>query len=223
MATPLTAERFEQLARGAKIPLVEHDGWRTRNRGQRGSGWGQPGKGVHGVMLHHTVTGDLDGTLRLCRDGGVPGVPAPLYAGLVDKLGRLHMIGWGRCNHAGLGDDDVLAAVIREAPRPPAPNEANTDGNARFYGFAGINWGDGRDPWTAEQLATLAQVSAVVCRHHGWNQYSVIGHKQWQPGKIDPHGPQGFLIPSIQRRVGTILRPPAPKKKPAPKPAPRCD
>lgn len=206
MATPLTAQRFELLARGAKIPLVEYDGWQTRNRGQRGDGWGRPGKGVHGVMVHHTVTSDVGDTIRLCKDRGVRDVPPPLYAGLVDQLGRLHMIGWGRCNHAGLGDDDVLRAVIREDRRTPTPNELNTDGNARFYGFAFINWGDGRDPYTRPALETMRNLCTLICRHHGWNQYSVIGHKQWQKGKIDPHGPQGYLIPSLQKAIGAQLR-----------------
>lgn len=206
MATPLTAARFELLARAAGIPLVGTDGWQTRNRGQRGDGWGRPDKGVHGVMIHHTVTRELEATIRLVIKGQSDAVPGPLYAGVVDELGRCHMTGWGRCNHAGLGDDDVLRAVIREDARLPAPNELNTDGNARFYGFAGINLGDGVDPWSKPQLETLARVAALICRHHGWTQRSVIGHKDWQRGKIDPHGPQGYLMPSLRTSVGNILR-----------------
>lgn len=202
MADPLTPRTFETLARRAGIVLVEHDGWTTRNRGNRGDGWGP----VHGVMLHHTASKDLESTIRVVKDWGQSSsVPPPLYAGLIDKAGRLHMVGWGRCNHAGRGDDDVLRAVIREDATLPPANEVNTDGNARFYGFAGLNAGDGRDPWPPAQLQTLARVSAVICLHHKWTTRSVIGHRDWQKGKPDPHGPQGYVIPDIRKRAAVEL------------------
>ncbi len=52
---------------------------------------------------------------------------------------------YGRANHAGPGDDDVLRAVIAEKALP-RDNEANTDGNRHFYGFECENLGDGDDP-----------------------------------------------------------------------------
>lgn len=211
----MTAEQFRARVLKSGIKSTFYEGWATRNRGQRGDGWGLTEKnptGVHGVMLHHTVTSNVARTISLVRDIGQPenDVPPPLYAGLVDKAGHLHMVAWGRCNHAGLGDDDVLRAVIAEAPRPPRPNEANTDGNARFYGFAGINLGDGRDPWPDAQLDTMAEVSAIVCGFHGWTQRSVIGHLEWQPGKIDPRGgteyaEQGGLIFNLRGRTMAAL------------------
>lgn len=210
MATPLTAQRFELLARAAKIALVPYDGWTTRNRGQRGDGWGKTDRnptGVHGVMWHHTVTRDVAGTIRIVKDTGQSAeVPAPLYAGVVDDLGRLHMVGWGRCNHAGLGDPDALASVIREDGKFPRPNEATVDGNARFYGFAFINMGDGKEPYTKPQLETAVKVSTLLLREHGWNQNSLIGHRNWQPGKIDPHGPQGDVMIGLRRSAGAQLR-----------------
>jgi hypothetical protein len=210
MSKPLAAQQFQTLVRKSGIPATFYDGWATRNRGQRGDGWGITAKnptGVHGVMLHHTATRDAARTISIARDiGQSDEVPPPLYAGLVDKSGHLHMVGWGRCNHAGLGDDDVLRAVIAERSQLPRPNEANTDGNARFYGFAGINLGDGEDPWPEPQLNTMARVSALVCRHHRWTQRSVIGHLEWQPGKPDPRGgaefaAQGGLIYNLRGRV----------------------
>lgn len=210
MSTPLTSSEFRRLVIKSGIPVTFYDGWATRNRGQRGDGWGvtaQNPSGVHGVMLHHTVTRDVAATVRLVRDIGQPeqSVPPPLYAGVVDKTGHLHMVGWGRCNHAGLGDPDVLRAVVAEHMPLPHPQHSTVDGNARFYGFAGINWGDMRDPWPAAQLATLAQVSALICRHHRWTQRSVIGHLEWQSGKVDPRGSgydsQGGLIAHLRGRV----------------------
>lgn len=214
----MTAEQFRARVLKSGIQATFYEGWATRNRGQRGDGWGQTDKnptGVHGVMLHHTVTSNVPRTISLVRDIGQPqnDVPPPLYAGVVDKGGHLHMVGWGRCNHAGLGDDDVLRAVIAENATP-FPNETNTDGNARFYGFAGINLGDGVDPWPTAQLETLADVAALVCRYHGWTRNSVIGHREWTPGKVDPRGPQpggqaggpaGSMMPRLRGMVHEAL------------------
>ncbi len=192
MATPITADHLVSILRGAHIPLVLHEGWRTHNRNKVGP-WGP----VHGVMLHHTVTKGLRSTLSEVIEGR-PGLPGPLYHGVVDKEGICHMIGWGRANHAGAGDDDVLRAVIAErAPLPP-DNEANTDGNRVFYGFSGINLGDRHDPWPAAQLETLGRVAGAICKAHGWTKNSVIGHREWQPGKVDPLGPEGDLMPRLR-------------------------
>jgi hypothetical protein len=116
----------------------------------------------------------------------------------IDDLGVevVLLVGYGRTNHAGRGDD-VLAAVIAEKPLPP-DNEANTDGNRYFYGFECENLGDGEDPWPAAQLEAIEKAAAALCRAHGWNARSVIGLLEWQPGKIDP---RGFAMSSMRARV----------------------
>lgn len=156
-------------------------------------------------MIHHTVTKDLADTIALVIRGQSAEVPGPLYSGVISKTGVVHMVGWGRCNHAGLGDPEVLRDVIAERALS-APQHNTEDGNSRFYGFAMLNLGDGKDPYPAVQLAAAARVSAVICRHHGWKAASVIGHKDWQRGKIDPHGPAGYLMPGIRTAVGSLLR-----------------
>lgn len=211
MSTPLTSNQFKQMVTRAGITVTWYDGWATRNRGDRGDGWGQTDanpSGVHGVMLHHTVTRDVAGTVRLVRDIGQPenDVPAPLYAGVVDKTGHLHMVGWGRCNHAGLGDRDVLNAVVAERMPLPVPNDHNCDGNARFYGFAGINMGDRHDPWPAAQLLTLGEIAGLICKWHGWTERSVIGHLEWTDQKVDPRGPGGPLMPQLRTLAHEVLR-----------------
>ena len=209
MSTPLTSTQFQALVKKAGIPATFYDGWATRNRGQRGDGWGLTDRnptGVHGVLLHHTATSNVPKTISIVRDiGQSDEVPAPLYAGIVDKGGHLHMVAWGRCNHAGLGDRDVLAAVIAEHLPLPAPNGLDVDGNARFYGFAGVNLGDGEDDWPAAQLDTLAAVSAVICKHHGWSDRSVIGHREWQRGKVDPCDAHGSLMGRLRARAAAHL------------------
>ena len=91
----------------------------------------------------------------------------------------------------------VLMAVIAETPLPP-DNEANTDGNSRFYGFECENLGDGRDPWPEVQLDAVVRATAAVCRQHGWNERSVVGHLEWQPGKVDP---RGYTMAWLRERV----------------------
>ncbi|WP_329219262.1 N-acetylmuramoyl-L-alanine amidase [Streptomyces microflavus] len=221
MATPLTAERLLGAIKSEGAHVIEHDGWRTRNRNHKGT-WGP----THGVMIHHTVSTGTDTSVRLCRDGHAT-LPGPLCHGVIDKAGSVHLIANGRANHAGLGDDDVLRAVIAEAAQLPPDNEANTDGNRYFYGFECVNLGNGRDPWPAEQVEAIARVAAGICRAHGWSERSVIGHSEWQPGKIDPHGPIGkvdgpaLTMARIRARVAQLLaedEPTAPNKPTKPKP-----
>ncbi|MFD3697460.1 N-acetylmuramoyl-L-alanine amidase [Streptomyces sp. NPDC058646] len=196
MAAPMSADRFIKALRAEGLTVVEIGAWRTHNRNHKGP-WGP----VHGVMLHHTVTRGTSSTVALCRDGD-SALPGPLCHGVITKDGRVHLVGFGRANHAGSGDADVLRAVIAEKRLPP-DDRAETDGNRHFYGFECENLGDGKDPWPAVQLDAMARAAAAVCRVHGWTARSVIGHLEWQPGKIDP---KGFTMDSMRRRVGERLK-----------------
>ncbi|MEV4970554.1 peptidoglycan-binding protein [Streptomyces scopuliridis] len=208
MAQPLSAAAFLAALRGEGVKVAEVGTWRTHNRNSKGS-WGP----VHGVMIHHTVTKGTAATVQLCRDGH-SALPGPLCHGVIAKDGSVHLVGYGRANHAGLGDGDVLQAVIAERALP-ADNEADTDGNRHFYGFECENLGDGKDPWPAAQLDAIERVSAAVCRAHGWGARSVIGHLEWQPGKVDP---RGFTMDAMRARVAARLattKPNPPAKPPA--------
>ncbi|MGW3622062.1 peptidoglycan-binding protein [Streptomyces sp. NPDC000880] len=210
MATPLSASKLLKVLRDEGLQVVEHRSWRTHNRNHKGP-WGP----MHGVMIHHTVTSGTQNSVDLCYNGH-SSLPGPLCHGVIAKDGTVHMVGNGRANHAGLGDDDVLRAVINETALP-ADNEANTDGNRYFYGFECVNLGNGKDPWPAAQLEAIERASAAICRAHGWSYRSVIGHKEWQPGKIDP---RGFTMDSMRARIKARLggKPDGPAKPPAPKP-----
>ncbi|MYW99963.1 MULTISPECIES: peptidoglycan-binding protein [unclassified Streptomyces] len=212
MATPLSADRLLKALRDEGLHVVEHRSWRTNNRNHKGP-WGP----THGVMIHHTVTSGTASSVELCYNGHSK-LPGPLCHGVIAKDGTVHLVGNGRANHAGLGDDDVLRAVIAERELPP-DNEANTDGNRHFYGFEAINLGDGKDPWPVEQLLAIERAAAAVCRAHGWSERSVFGHLEWQPGKIDP---RGFTMDSMRARVGKRLgsAPTGPATKPKPRPMP---
>ncbi|WP_037649787.1 peptidoglycan recognition protein family protein [Streptomyces flavidovirens] len=221
MAAPLSADRLLSALRAEGVKVQEEGNWRTHNRNHKGA-WGP----VHGVMIHHTVSKGTADTVALCRKGH-SALPGPLCHGVIAKDGTVHLVGHGRTNHAGLGDDDVLRAVIAETALPP-DNEANTDGNQHFYGFECENLGDGKDPWPAVQVEAAVRASAALLRAHGWGKggdTSVIGHSEWQPGKIDPRGP-GVGMADIRRRVAERLKHPASwsptaPKPPAPAPAPK--
>ncbi|PRH79750.1 N-acetylmuramoyl-L-alanine amidase [Streptomyces solincola] len=191
----MSASSFLDALQDEGLTVVQVGSWRTHNRNHKGP-WGP----VHGVMIHHTVTRGSAATVRICRDG-YAGLPGPLCHGVITKDGRVHLVGYGRANHAGLGDDDVLRAVIAETSLP-ADNESNTDGNRHFYGFECENLGDGQDPWPEAQLLAIEKAAAAVCRWHGWNERSVIGHLEWQPGKIDP---RGFSMNTMRGRIGRRL------------------
>ncbi|RSS59585.1 N-acetylmuramoyl-L-alanine amidase [Streptomyces sp. WAC01280] len=214
MSAPLSADRFLEALRAEGLAVVEHPGWRTHNRNHKGP-WGP----VHGVLVHHTVTKGTAATVRICREGHST-LPGPLCHGVIAKDGTVHLVGYGRTNHAGLGDPDVLRAVIDERPAP-ADDQATTDGNRHFYGFECENLGDGVDPWPAAQLDAIARASAALCRAHGWGARSVIGHLEWQPGKVDP---RGFTMASMRDRVDGRLddkpTPPKPTAPSKPKPTP---
>lgn len=126
MATPLTADRALATFKAAGLNVREVRSWKTHNRNQRGP-WGP----VHGVMIHHTGPYSTEsGMVGLCYDGRSD-LPGPLCHSVIGKIGTVHMVGWDRANHAGLGDGDVLAAVVAERTLP-ADNETDTDGNRHF-------------------------------------------------------------------------------------------
>ncbi|MEV6854682.1 N-acetylmuramoyl-L-alanine amidase [Streptomyces microflavus] len=182
MATPLSAEKQLKALRDEGVKVAERSGWRTNNRNHKGP-WGP----VYGVVIHHTVSSGDDSSVALCYNGD-SALPGPLCHGVGRNDGTVALVSSARANHAGLGDDDVLRAVINETPLP-APNEANTDGNRHFYGLEIVNLGDNRDTYTRAQYRAAVLWAAALCRAHGWSEKSVIGHKEWQPGKIDPRGP----------------------------------
>ena len=209
MATPLSATALVSALRAEGCRVVEVRDWRTHNRNHKGA-WGP----VNGVILHHTVTSGTQRTVDVCYDG-YASLPGPLCHGVIAKDGTVYLVGNGRANHAGSGDDDVLAAVIAERALP-APNENNVDGNARFYGFECENEGDNKDVWPLVQVEAMVRASAALVRAHGWGQdgdTSVIGHKEWTNTKIDPRGPiQGggsVSMTNIRGRVAERLKHPA--------------
>ncbi|MDK0519269.1 peptidoglycan recognition family protein [Streptomyces sp. ML-6] len=205
MAQPMTAARVLSALRAEGVRVVEVGNWRTHNRNSKGP-WGP----VNGSIVHHTVTKGTAATVAMVRDG-YASLPGPLCHGMIAKDGRVHMVGWGRANHAGGGDPRVLDQVIAESygTRPTSPTKGNAngvDGNARFYGWECENLGDGKDPWPKAQYDAIVRVQAALCRAHGWSAKSVIGHLEWSNDKVDP---RGFTMPKLRSDVAERLKHPA--------------
>jgi hypothetical protein len=182
MASPKGSNEILAALKSEGCVIQEYGDWRNHNRNHVGL-WGP----VHGVVIHHTVTSTDDGSVALCYDGH-PTLPGPLCHGVGRNDGRIALVGHGRANHAGSGDGDVLQAVINETDLP-ADDEADTDGNRYFYGLEIVNEGDGVDTYPWVQYVQAVKWATAHLRMHGWTEKSVIGHKEWQPGKIDPYGP----------------------------------
>ncbi|MFE7402111.1 N-acetylmuramoyl-L-alanine amidase [Streptomyces sp. NPDC057557] len=205
MAVPLSADRLLQALRAEGVRVVEVGNWRTHNRNHKGA-WGP----VNGSLVHHTVTRGTDSTVRIVRDGYAD-LPGPLCHGMIAKDGWVHLVGWGRTNHAGGGDPRVLDQVIAESysgrPTPPTKGNSNgVDGNAHFYGWECENLGDGKDSWPKAQYDAIVRVQAALCRAHGWSAKSVIGHREWSADKIDP---RGIDMPLLRADVAERLKHPA--------------
>lgn len=198
MAVPMTPDQLIRQLRKWDVPFREIEGWRHHNREREtGLRFGP----VYGCMTHHTGDDAPDDVDRRVVRNGRNDLPGPLAQfGLTDQ-GVVELIGWGRANHAGGGDPDVLRAVINESygSYPPHPDKHQgepgaADGNDHFYGCEAYY--SGARPMTTRAYRSLVKLWAAVCDFHGWKAKSVIGHKEWSDWKVDP----GYLDTKVMRR-----------------------
>lgn len=219
MSTPMTPDQLLEQLRKWRVPYRQIEGWRHRNRDDDTGLWFGP---VHGCMTHHTGDDAPDRVDRRIIREGRPDLPGPLaHFGLNDD-GVVDLVGWGRTNHAGGGDPDVLRAVVLESygGYPPAPDKHQgeygaTDGNDHFYGCEAYY--SGAHKMTPESYRSLVRLWAAVCDFHGWTAKSVIGHKEWSDWKVDP----GRLdMADLRRDIQVLLDTGAPPEElPPPLPA----
>lgn len=220
---PMTPGSFVDLLKDWAIPYLSnsHDNvpWHNHNRNHKGE-WGP----VHGIGNHHTGAEDN----KAGRDilwHGYGSLPGPLCHAGITQDGAVLLNGWGRVNHFGLGDDDVLKMVISEKyTGSPKPNEANTDGNRYFYGFEWMYNGLSNPETSHPKLyRTAVRLNAAICTYHEWTEKSSIGHGNWQPGKWDPGVAKGkfFDLARFQNHVEQAIKEgPKPKLPTRPKPSP---
>lgn len=194
--TPMTAAERIAAYKYEGLTVHEHDGWRTHNRD---TATGKTFGPVVGVLIHHTA-GHND--KELCYNGRSD-LPGPLCHNWLGKTAGLWMIGHGRTNHAGLVDGDVVAALIAERAPLPTDDHADTDGNDVLYGLEIENLGDGKDPYPVDQYRDAVLWAAAHCRHHGWTEKSVAGHKEVQPGKIDPSFDMDVFRADVRKQLAT--------------------
>lgn len=194
MTPPLTADRMLAALRAEGLTVHEHTGWRTHSRDdETGKTFGP----VIGVLIHHTAGHD---DRELCFNGR-PDLPGPLCHAWLGKTDGLWLLGNGRTNHAGSVDLDVLNALVAEKSPLPVDDEANADGNDVLYGLEIENRGNGSDPYPAVQYDEAVRWAAAICRAHGWSERSVAGHKEVQPGKVDPSFDMNVFRAAVAARL----------------------
>jgi len=182
----MSAAEFRAALLAEGVRIQEWPDWQNHNRNHKGA-WGP----LNGVMNHHTA-GVGSGMASYCYNGSAD-LPGPLCHCFIAKDGTVHLIGWGRANHAGGGDPRTLDHAISETYPIPAPryhegSAGAVDGNAHFVGFECENEGDGEDPWPDVQVDAMVRANAAVLRHYGWTVGSMIRHKDWSSWKNDPAG-----------------------------------
>jgi hypothetical protein len=160
-----------------------------------------PGEWHPAGVLHHHTTGPakiltdrstITATLRLLRSGR-PGLPGPLChlaPAMVpgEHDARVWLIGWGNCNHAGLGDQRVVDHVRAGdyAGRPGTAEDA--DGNPTFWGLEYLHPGDAT-AWPDELLDVGHRAACAIAEAQGWDPKSWPGrmaeHRDFTDRKID--------------------------------------
>lgn len=188
MSRPMTTAQIQSQMKKWGISWREPFGdWEHHNRGNRGNGWDN----LNGFIWHHTGSDSQSIEGYLYR--GSSSLPGPLCQFGLASNGVVDMIGWGRANHAGLGDDDVLRHVIAEDYSGILkPNEMNTDGNGRFYGME--IYYSGSHGMSHAQYITALKLSCAILDFHGWSAKSAIGHGEWSTQKWDPGYKPGHMM-----------------------------
>jgi hypothetical protein len=116
----------------------------------------------------------------------------------------------------------VVQALIEERAPLPKDDRADTDGNDCLYGLEIENRGDGQDAYPAVQYRQAVLWAAALCRAHGWSERSVAGHKEVQPGKVDPSFDMDVFRADVRAQLAVTVGGPVTAPKPTPS-KPRVD
>ena len=183
MATPMTHTQWIARLEAEGVRQQGYGSWTTHGRDQAtGKTFGP----VNGVVIHHTAG---TSSLALCYNG-TSSLPGPLCHTHLGKNAVASMLSVRRANHAGTFAANAHRAVLDEAEVHPYPDAAEpVDGNDHYYGLEIENLGNGTDPYPWVQYRAAVKWATAICRHHGWTENSVIGHKEGTRRKIDPKGP----------------------------------
>lgn len=209
MATPMTSSQIVAQLKKWGIKYVEVKDWESHNRNAKGA-WG----GMNGFIWHHTGA-DVSQANAASYAGstlynGLSDLPGPLCHFGLSPDGTVYLVGWGRANHAGGGDQAVLNHVINEdysgQLKPTKGNANGVDGNAHFYGVEIMY--SGSHKMSDAQYATGLKLSAAILDFHGWTEKSVIGHGEWSNDKWDPGYASGKIMdmPAVRADVLKTLK-----------------
>jgi hypothetical protein len=179
----MTADEWLDNLEAEGVDVRGYQSWRTYGRD---AATGKIFGPVNGVVIHHTAGTD---SLVLCYTG-ITGLPGPLCHTHLAKTGVANMLSIRRANHAGTFAQNAHNAVLAESAVHPAPDsDEPVDGNDHYYGIEIENFGNGTDSYPWKQYVAAVKWATAICRHHGWTENSVIGHKEGTTRKIDPKGP----------------------------------
>jgi hypothetical protein len=192
MSNAILGSCFDHVATRATeagLPVVEHEGWRTRTMPASAANGGR--YTPVGVIDHHTarpVPFPLDRLTTKCNIS----IRAP--------DGAVCLLNAGWAFDSGNGDRIVLDAVKRDAPLPrptdtyvsrndtlvPAPPNPGITGNPWFIDIEVQHLGDGSALLDVMERALIV-TNAAICEFMGWNPLTrVIGHREWTRRKTDP-------------------------------------
>lgn len=211
MAKPLTLAQITRAHDkwGCPYRVIEGAAKRSNSRG-----WSVD-DGITGCMDHHTASSGSDAVnLRVVRDGRA-GLRGPLCNFGVPDTGIIDIVAVGAANHAGGGDPETLAAVMKELTpldREIRPDESSSssravNGNPRFYGWE-VYYGIGADTvmkplqYRAMVLSNTAIIDALdAADAYTWTGRAVIGHREWTKAKPDPVNVKMFEVRVLVNRL----------------------
>lgn len=143
-----------ELARSAKLTVMEIDGWRTRGHGQMSD--------VRTITCHHTAGPkrlDKRMSLPVVKDGR-PGLSGPLAHYYLDRDGTVYVVAAGLCYHAGV-------------------SLSNDFTNSHAIGIeaeaAGTGWSN---DWPPVQMRAYETLCRALCSSFGLNYTNIRGHKE---------------------------------------------
>ncbi len=151
----------------------------TEVGGWKSRGHGQQGA-VEGVVCHHTA-GWND---RHVVVNGRPGLDGPLSHFWLQHTGRIWVVAAGRCWHN-------------------APSTSPHHMNSTSIGIEAEN--DGKTAWPQVQLDAYYALCAELCREFGLPASRVVGHKEVNRQKPDPHS---ISMAAFRSRVASLIKNP---------------
>ncbi len=146
------------ILRGADLPVIEVDGWKTRGHGVMAS--------VKGILIHHTAgpaTGDFP-SLKIVRDGRTD-LAGPLSQLGLGRTGTWYVIAAGLSYHAGQTTDNSVFG------------NANAIGiEAEATGVPSTNTGHAY--WPDVQYESYVRGVKALQAAYGVPTERVLGHKE---------------------------------------------